>query len=54
MPAEIWLMTRWSDEQAFRAWHHGHDFHASHKGIPKGLKLVRGSAGVRLFDVFAS
>jgi heme-degrading monooxygenase HmoA len=53
-PAEIWLVTRWRDEQAFREWHHGHDFHASHKGIPKGLKLVRGSASVRLFDVFAT
>ena len=53
-PAEIWLVTRWSDEAAYREWHHGHDFHASHKGIPKGLKLVRGSAGVRLFEVFAT
>jgi heme-degrading monooxygenase HmoA len=28
-PAEIWLATRWADEQAFRDWHHGRDFHAS-------------------------
>lgn len=52
-PAEIWLVTRWRDEQSYRDWHHGHEYHESHKGIPKGLKLVPGSTEVRLFDVFA-
>jgi len=52
-PAEIWLVTHWSDEKSFRDWHHGHMYHESHKGIPKGLKLVKGSAEVRLFEVFA-
>ena len=51
--AEIWLVTRWSDEQSYRAWHRGHEYHEAHKGIPKGLKLVPGSAGVTLFEVFA-
>jgi heme-degrading monooxygenase HmoA len=51
--AEIWLLTRWEDEQSYRAWHHGHTYHESHLGIPKGLKLVRGSAEVLLFEVFA-
>lgn len=51
--AEIWLSTRWSDEQSYRTWHRGHQYHASHKGIPKGLKLVPGSTEVRLFEVFA-
>ena len=51
--AEIWLVTRWQDEQSYRTWHRGHDYHESHKGIPKGLKLVPGTANVRLFDVFA-
>ena len=50
---EIWLVTRWVDEQRYQEWHRGHDYHDSHKGIPKGLKLVRGSAGVQIFDVFA-
>jgi heme oxygenase (mycobilin-producing) len=50
--AEIWLVTRWSDEPSFRAWHRGHDYHEAHKGIPKGLKLVPGSAAVTLFEVF--
>jgi heme-degrading monooxygenase HmoA len=53
LPAEIWLMTRWRDEQSYQSWHRGHEYHESHKGIPKGLKLVRGSAEVRLFEVFA-
>ena len=51
--AEIWLVTRWGGEQSYRDWHHGHTYRASHKGIPKGLKLVPGSAEVRLFEVFA-
>jgi heme-degrading monooxygenase HmoA len=52
--SEVWLVTRWSDEQSYRAWHRGHDYHESHKGIPKGLKLVPGSAEVSLFEVFAN
>ncbi len=52
-PAEIWLVTRWCDEKSYRIWHRGHDYHEAHKGIPKGLKLVPGSAKVQLFEVFA-
>ena len=52
-PAEVWLLTRWRDEESYRTWHRGHDYHASHNGIPKGLKLVPGSTEIRLFEVFA-
>jgi heme oxygenase (mycobilin-producing) len=52
-PAEIWLVTRWSDEHSYRRWHSSHAYHEPHKAIPKGLKLVPGSADVRLFEVFA-
>lgn len=52
-PEEIWLLTRWNDEQSYRNWHRGHEYHESHKGIPKGLKLVPGSATMRLFEVFS-
>jgi heme-degrading monooxygenase HmoA len=52
-PAEVWLVTRWQDEQSYRSWHRGHAYHEAHKGIPKGLKLVPGSAEVKLFEVFA-
>ena len=51
--AEVWLVTRWRDEQSYRTWHRSHEYHESHKGIPKGLKLVPGTANVRLFEVFA-
>ncbi len=52
-PDEVWLVTHWRDEQSYRTWHRSHEYHESHKGIPKGLKLVPGSANVRLFEVFA-
>ena len=52
-PAEIWLVTRWQDAQCYHDWHRGHRYHASHEGIPKGLKLVPGSTEIRLLEVFA-
>jgi heme-degrading monooxygenase HmoA len=50
---EIWLLTRWRDEQCYQSWHKSHEYHGSHNGIPKGLKLVRGTVSVRLFEIFA-
>jgi heme-degrading monooxygenase HmoA len=38
-PSVFYLSTRWSTESAFRQWHSSEAHHASHKGIPKGLKL---------------
>jgi heme-degrading monooxygenase HmoA len=35
----FYLSTRWTTEAAFRRWHSSEAHHASHKGIPKGLKL---------------
>lgn len=52
-PSEIWLFTRWNDQQSFTDWHKGHDYHASHKGIPKGLKLVPNTTEIKLLEVFA-
>ena len=52
-PAEIWLFTRWQDEASYTAWHNGQAYHASHQGIPKGLKLVSGSTEIKVLDVFA-
>ena len=49
----FFLATRWTTESAFRQWHASDAHHASHQGIPKGLKLVPGSAGVLLLDVFS-
>jgi signal transduction histidine kinase/heme-degrading monooxygenase HmoA/ActR/RegA family two-component response regulator len=38
-PSCFYLVTRWSDEASFRRWHSSPEHHASHGGIPKGLKL---------------
>jgi|SRR5450755_4764037 heme oxygenase (mycobilin-producing) len=35
----FYLSTRWTTESAFRQWHASEAHHASHTGIPKGLKL---------------
>ncbi len=43
-PAEFWLLTYWTDEQAFREWHRGHGRVEAHRGMPAGLKLIPGSA----------
>ena len=52
-PDEIWLFTHWADEPSYRAWHRSHAYHESHRGIPKGLKLVPRSAQIRLFEIVA-
>ena len=51
--AEIWLVTRWTDEQSYQTWHKSHAYHASHSDIPKGLKLVPKSVEIRFFNLFA-
>lgn len=53
-PEEIWLITFWTDEASFQAWHHSHRYHDSHAGIPKGLKLVPRSSRIRHFEHVAS
>jgi heme oxygenase (mycobilin-producing) len=54
LPEELWLITYWTDEASFQAWHHSHLYHGSHAGIPKGLKLVPGQTQVRKFEHVAS
>ncbi len=49
-PEEIWLLTFWADEASFRAWHHSHTYHESHRGIPKGLKLLPGETKITRFE----
>ena len=53
-PDEIWLLTYWTDEADFRAWHHSHLYRESHGQIPKGLKLVPKSARLRFFEHICS
>jgi heme-degrading monooxygenase HmoA len=52
-PSEIWLVTWWTDEASYDTWHRGHAYHHSHAGIPKGLKLVRGSTVIQKLDRIA-
>jgi heme oxygenase (mycobilin-producing) len=53
-PEEIWLVTYWTDAESFKRWHHSHLYHESHKGIPKGLKLVPGEQEIRHFEHICS
>jgi heme oxygenase (mycobilin-producing) len=53
-PNEIWLLTFWTDEASFRAWHHSHMYHDSHRRIPKGLRLVPGETAIRHFEHVSS
>jgi heme-degrading monooxygenase HmoA len=53
-PEEIWLMTYWTDADSFRLWHRSHLYQDSHKGIPKGLKLVPGQTEMRQFEHICS
>lgn len=49
-PNEIWLITHWTDKSSFESWHHSHLYRESHRGIPKGLKLVPGETKIRHFE----
>ena len=53
-PQEIWLVTYWTDAASFKRWHHSHLYHESHKGIPRGLKLVPGEQEIRHFEHVSS
>ncbi len=52
-PNEFCLTTYWSDETSFRSWYKGHAFRDSHRFIPRGLKVVRGSTRLRFFDLIS-
>lgn len=52
--SEIWLITYWRDEESFHSWHKSHHYGESHRGIPPGLKLVRGSFQLRYFEHISS
>jgi heme-degrading monooxygenase HmoA len=53
-PNEIWLLTFWDDEPSYTTWHNSHLYHESHKGIPKGIRLVPRSTKIEYFDHIAS
>ncbi len=49
-PDEIWLVTFWTDAASYRAWHHSHLYRDSHRGIPRGLKLIPSETMIREFE----
>lgn len=53
-PEEIWLITFWADEASFKEWHRSHTYHESHRGIPKGLKLLPGETKISHFEHVSS
>lgn len=53
-PDEIWLVTYWADEASYEAWHKSHLYRDSHKGIPKGLKLVPEETQLTFFEHVSS
>lgn len=53
-PDEFWLITWWSDEASFQSWHGSHHHHESHRGIPKGLRLVPDKTQVRYLEQVCS
>ncbi len=50
-PEEFWLFTWWENEASYLSWHRSHAYHASHEFMPKGLKLVPGSAKITLLEM---
>ena len=53
-PDEIWLITYWENEASYQTWHRSHLYQESHRGIPKGLRLVPNSVSIRFFEHVAS
>lgn len=49
-PTVFFLVTRWTDADSFQTWHKSPDHHASHKFIPKGLKLDPSFTRVTVMD----
>jgi len=49
-PEEIWLITYWRDRESFLRWHHSPAHKASHRFIPRGLKLDRRRTGITFFE----
>lgn len=49
-PALFYLVTRWTDQSAFRTWHGSEDHRRSHRFIPKGLRLDPAATKVIVLD----
>ena len=49
-PAVFHLVTRWTDVESYRRWHHGEPHRLSHQWIPKGLKLDPEFTALQILD----
>jgi heme-degrading monooxygenase HmoA len=49
-PNEFWLVTHWRNRESYEQWYASHAYHDVHEAMPHGLKLIRGSAEVLLFE----
>ena len=49
-PSLFYLVTRWTDEASFNAWHRSEAHRLSHQGIPPGLKLAPDFTEVRRLE----
>ena len=49
-PKTFWLVTRWTDASSFEGWHHSEAHHASHRGMPRGLKLDASATALSVLD----
>lgn len=48
-PDEFWVITYWDDEESYNDWYKSPGFRESHKGVPKGLKIVGENVDLRSF-----
>jgi len=53
-PDEIWLITYWQDEESYKRWHSSPDRRQSQQFIPKGLKVIPGSAQITFYEHVSS
>ncbi len=51
---EFVLLTWWESPADYRTWHRSHDYKASHAGIPKGLRLVKGQTRISEYRQIAT
>ena len=47
---EFWLITFWTDQESFEIWHKRH-LGESHAGMPRGLKVEKGSRALEYLEL---
>jgi heme oxygenase (mycobilin-producing) len=50
-PEEFVLVTYWKDKLSYTTWYKQHSYQDSHRGIPKGLKLVPRATKIGFYNV---